>query len=178
MGDINGIWAASTRDIHVQLSPIRHSEVRNKDGEREDPLEDFHRVYQAARAGTVSRLNLDKECPSGPEVGPQTSGFDFGAERDGPLNFDDDELLDMDDAASGGGRDAMDGEDGLPAPAAEDEELQFNGGVIRVRQARIRAPLVKRAIAQILSSSEVSSIFLIALAWLAALPSPRLKGNE
>jgi hypothetical protein len=72
------------------------------------------------------------------------------------LNFDDDELLDMDDAASGGGRGAVDGENGLPAPAAEDEELQFNGGVIRVRQARIRAPLVKRAIAQILSSSEVS----------------------
>ncbi len=68
--------------------------------------------------------------------------------------LDDDIDVDMDDGASMDSVELI-GKSRLPRPA-DDEELQFNGGVIRVRQARIRAPLVKKALAHILSSPEVS----------------------
>lgn len=37
----------------------------------------------------------------------------------------------------------------------EEKQLEFNGGIIKIRQSRVKAPMVKKAIALILSSKEV-----------------------
>lgn len=41
--------------------------------------------------------------------------------------------------------------------ADDEQQMEFNGGVIEVRQSRIKAPMIKKAIAAILSSNDVSS---------------------
>lgn len=43
----------------------------------------------------------------------------------------------------------------------EEEELQFYGKMMNLRQIKIKAPLVKRAIINVLSSDEVNSFFLL-----------------
>lgn len=47
---------------------------------------------------------------------------------------------------------------GLLAGYEKDDQLAFNGGIIKVCQSRIKAPMVKRAIAAVISNKEVKSI--------------------
>ncbi|KAI1732378.1 condensin complex subunit 2 domain-containing protein [Ditylenchus destructor] len=50
---------------------------------------------------------------------------------------------------------------GGDVPAADDEQqMEFNGGVIEVRQTRIKAPMIKKAIAAIISSNDWDVITL------------------
>lgn len=49
--------------------------------------------------------------------------------------------------------------DNLMADIKAEEHLEFNGGIIKIRQSRVKAPMVKKAIALILSSKEVCFYF-------------------
>lgn len=49
----------------------------------------------------------------------------------------------------------------IVADIKAEEHLEFNGEIIKIRQSRVKAPMVKRAISSILSSREVYFYFII-----------------